>query len=106
LPQTQHIQTNAQIVTCNTEDIFDLLNSNNQVHTNEDVFETRKQRAIEEAEKPEPVPESEERNMTFLKLTEELGLFEDRIKVFEETDCQEQRTATTRQEVMRMLNWL
>jgi hypothetical protein len=44
--------------------------------------------------------------VTFLKLTEDLRLFEVRMKVFEETDCQEQRTATTRQEVMRMLNWL
>jgi len=45
-------------------------------------------------------------NSGFKGLTEEPGLFEARIKVFEETDCPEQRTATTRQEVMRMLNWL
>jgi hypothetical protein len=52
------------------------------------------------------LPESEERDMTFLKLTEELGVFEAGIKVFEETDCQEQRTTKTREEVMRMLTWL
>jgi hypothetical protein len=44
--------------------------------------------------------------MRFLKLTEDLGLFEAGIKVFEGTDCQEQRTTTTTQEVMRMLTWL
>jgi beta-N-acetylglucosaminidase len=106
LLQTKHIQTNAQIVTCDAEDIFELLNSHKQVHTTDDIFEIRKQRAIEEAEKPEPLPESEETDMKFLKLTEELAFFEAGIKVFKETDCQEQRTATTRQEVMRMLTWL
>ena len=35
----------------------------------DNVFEIRKQRAIEEAKKPELLPESEERDMTFLKLT-------------------------------------
>jgi beta-N-acetylglucosaminidase len=70
LPQTQHIQTNAQILTCDAEDIFDLLNPYNQVQTTDDIFEIRKQRAIEEAEKPEPLPESEERDMAFLKLTQ------------------------------------
>ena len=41
-----------------------------------------------------------------LELTDATGLFEAGINVFEETDCQKQRTATTRQEVMRMLTWL
>lgn len=50
-----------------------------------------------------PLPESEESDMTFLKFTEELRPFEAGIKVSEDTDCQEERTATTRQVVMRML---
>jgi hypothetical protein len=48
--------------------------------TLDDRVKIRKQSALEEAEKSEP--ESQERTMTVLKLTEGLGLTEAGIKVF------------------------
>jgi hypothetical protein len=81
--------------------IFDLLKPPNQKHTTE----IRRQRATEEAEKAEPLPEPEETDKTFLKLNEELGFFEADIKVFKES-VKEQRAAATRQGVMRMLTLL
>jgi hypothetical protein len=54
--------------------------------------------ALEEAEEPEP----KERTVTVLNLTEGLGLIAAGVKVFEDSDWNEQRAATNRQGLMRM----
>jgi hypothetical protein len=53
---------------------LDLLSSLDQKPTLNILIKFQKQRALEEAEKPEPV--SKERTMTVLKFTEGLGLTE------------------------------
>jgi Zn-dependent M16 (insulinase) family peptidase len=83
LPQTQYIKPSAQIRRYDAEDIFELLKSRDQELTLDDLVEIRKQSALVEAAGPEPEPESEERTVRALKLTEGLGLTEGGIKVFE-----------------------
>jgi hypothetical protein len=63
--------------------------SSDQKLTLGDVLETEKRSALEEAEEPEP----KERIRRVLKLTEGLRLIEAGIKVFEDTDSNEQRAA-------------
>jgi hypothetical protein len=70
-----------------------LLNYHNQELTLNHIHEMRKKSALEEGEDTEPEPN--ERTMMVLKSTEELGLIEADIKVFEDTDRNEQRAATT-----------
>jgi hypothetical protein len=76
-----------------------LLNYRDQDFTLDDLFEIRKQSALQESEEPEPGPK--ERTMAVLKLAEGLGLTEGGIKVFEDSSLKEQRTAT-RQEITGM----
>lgn len=62
--------------------------------------EIRKQIVIEEAEEPELGLKG--RAMTVLMLTEGLGLTEPGIKVFEDTESNEQYTETTAEVIIRM----
>jgi len=79
-----------------------LLNSHDKEFTIHDNVDIRKQNAPEEAaEKSQPQPEPKERNMTDSKCTDGLELTVAGIKVFE--DSNEQRAATTRQEIMRVV---
>jgi hypothetical protein len=52
-PQTQHITPRALIRTCDAEDVFWLLNSQEQELTLVEDVEIRKQNAPEEAQKPQ-----------------------------------------------------
>ena len=54
--QTQLLKTSAPISTCNAEDVFELLNPDDQKLTLYDLLEIRKQSVIEEAEEPKPEP--------------------------------------------------
>jgi hypothetical protein len=69
-----------------------LLQPHEQQLTFDDAVEILMQSALEEAEKYEP--ESVERTMTVVKMTEGLGLTEACIEVFEGTDWHVQRVAT------------
>jgi hypothetical protein len=62
------------------------------------LFQIQKQSAVEDAEDPEP--ESKERTVTVLKLTEGLGLTEAGVKVFEDVGCKKRRAASTGQEII------
>jgi len=75
-----------------TEHVCELLNSHDQKLTLYHPVDIRKQSALEEVEKPEPV----ERTMVVLKLNEGLGLIEGCIRVFEYIYWNEQRAATAR----------
>jgi hypothetical protein len=62
-------------------------------------FEIRKQKTLEEAEEIEP----QERTMTVLNLTEDLGVIKDGIKGFDNADSNEWRASkTTKQNVRRV----
>jgi hypothetical protein len=82
---TQYIKPSKQIRRYDAEDMFEFLNSLDQEIMIGHHVEFPKQSALEEVEEPEP----KERPMTVLKLTELLGLTEDDIKVFEDTDWNE-----------------
>jgi len=83
-----------------------LLNSHDKEFALHDNVDIRKQNAPEEAAEksqpePEPEPEPKERNMADSKCIDGLQLTVVGIKVFE--DSNEQRAATTRQEIMRVV---
>ena len=65
------------------------------------MIEIQKQSTLEAAE--EPHGELTERTTMVLKLAEGLGVIDVGIKMFEDTDTNEQRAATTRHGIMRML---
>jgi uncharacterized DUF497 family protein len=69
-----------------------LLQPHEQQLTFDDAVEILMQSALDEAEESEP--ESEERTMTVVKMTEGIGLTEACIEVFEGIDCHVQRAAT------------
>jgi hypothetical protein len=82
-----------------------LLNSHDQELILGDSVEIRKQSALDEAERPEPEPEPEpeprDRTVTVLKLRGGIGLTETGIKMSENCDWNEQRTAATGQRIVR-----
>jgi len=83
-----------------------LLNSHDKEFTLHDNVDIQKQNAPEEAAEesqpePEPEPELMERNMADSKCIDGLELTVVSIKVFEVSN--EQRAATTRQEIMRVI---
>jgi hypothetical protein len=95
-------QPRALIRTEDDENIFGLLNSHDKEVTLHDNVEIRKQNAPEKvAEKSQSELQPEERNMTYLKCSDGLELTETGIKVSE--DSNEQRAATNRLEIMRVV---
>jgi hypothetical protein len=67
----------------------------------DDLDGIQKQCDLEEAEEPEPG--SKGRTVVVLKLTEEHGLIDAGIKLFEGIDSNTQQSVTYRQGIMRML---
>ena len=65
-------------------------NSQDKQFTREHDFEIQKRGVLEEVEKPEPDPR--ERNMTVTVLNEGLGITVAGIKLFDDTDSNNQRT--------------
>lgn len=63
------------------------------------LIQIRKQRALEEAELSEREPK--QRTMTVSELADGLGLIDVSIRMLEDTDMNEERAATTGQEMMR-----
>ena len=76
-----------------------MLNFRDQEITFRDFVEIRKQSVLDKADGPESEPR--DRTMTVLKLTGRLGLNETGIKMFENSDWNEQRTAATGQGIVR-----
>jgi hypothetical protein len=70
------------------EEVFDLLKDHGQDLMLHDIFEIRKQNALEEGEEPEPEPK--ECIMAVLKSTEGVWLTEDSFKVLEDIASNEQ----------------
>jgi predicted restriction endonuclease len=85
----QYVRQSAQIHTYDAEDVSELLNSNDEKLTLDNLVEIWRQSTLEEAE--EPQPEQKDRTMTVSKPTEGLGLTEAGIQVFDDTDSNEQQ---------------
>lgn len=77
------------------ESVFELLNSHDQKCTLNNPIEIRKQSTLDEDVEPDPHPEPKARTVPVSHLTEGLGLIEDGIKVFEQSDWKEQPAAAT-----------
>jgi len=90
-PPTQRIKASAQNSYYDAEDVCDLLNSRHQELMLDDAVEFLKRSALERVEEPDP--KHEEKIVTVSMLTEGLEI----------TESGNERTATTRQEIIRML---
>jgi hypothetical protein len=80
----------------NAENVVALLNKHDEL-TLDHLVETRKQNAPKQAEEPEP----KERTMRVLKLAESRWITDAGIRMFEDTDSNEQGAARTRQRIIR-----
>jgi hypothetical protein len=89
-PQIQYIKPRAPVRACDTDDIFDFLNSDDQELKLCHHVEIRKYSAPREAEKSEPESGHKKRTLTVLKLPEHAEFIEANINVFEDIDWNEQ----------------
>jgi hypothetical protein len=98
LPQNHYIKPNAKIRACDAEDVLELLKCRDQKLTVDGLFEISKQGPLENSQKSEP----KERTVTVSNLTEGLRFIEADIRVFDDTDSNEQLAAAKRG-IMRII---